>query len=305
MSTNISLPNLDVLKCDNEKKSREYFSELLNVPGDDSNFFKKLYNYIFNFFGYGNLGSQEEPTMWFVGIEEGGGYDNVNEVKKGIEIWDEQKGKIEGTTLDVYEYYKAYFGGENNNDFKELFSKKPQKTWEQVINIALSYNNKKNDANERLKYQLAEFGRLKSDMCHLNLLPLSCKGVTDWKYGDYFPKVNCLRNKDKYIECLIDYRICKIKEMIYEKKPTFVVFYTKCKYRDEKISKIFNNNDPSNNLYECLIDLQDKKKSIYIGKLSSSIIVICYHPASIYHNKKGDYFINIGKRLRELTDSKI
>ncbi len=301
MNTNPNLPNLDELKSENEKKSRDYFKELWEVSGDDGNFFKKLYDYIFNFFGYGNLNGK----YWFVGIEEGGGYDNVNEVKKAIKIWDEQKGKIEGTTLDIFEYYKAYFGGENNDAFKELFFKKPQKTWEQVINILFSYNNKEKNTNAILEYQHDEFGRRESGICHLNLLPLSCKRVADWKYNDYFPKVNCLKNKDKYIECLIEYRIGKIKDIISEKKPDFVVFYTKNKYRDKKISNIFYNNGMSNNFYECFIDLQDKKKSIYIGKLYSSIIVICYHPASIYNNKKDEYFINIGKKLRELTDSKI
>ena len=251
-----------------------------------------LYDYIKNFFGYGNLGSQEEPTMWFVGQEENGG-ECIDEFNESLKMWD--KVKIgNGETIDIKNYYKEleiknsrfnYYTRFFNNDLDKIET--PTKVWKQIINIILSFNGLTPDDDILKNYQIKDFGNIKGKMCSLQLLPLPAPSEYKiWKYGYY--KKKCLEDPKEYIGHIKQYRIYKIKDMIYKNKPTFVIFYawSSLSWKDIK----------------CLLNTDDVKLdgNPIFGKLDGSHIVICYHPSNRKLGNKDEYFINIGKKLREL-----
>src|SRR5713226_7016665 len=81
--------------------------------------------FINHFYGYGNY----DAKYWFVGMEEGGGND-FTEIVKRINAWD-SRGRKE--LEDVAEYHKAI-------GITRLFDERPrlQTTWNKMIRILLS-----------------------------------------------------------------------------------------------------------------------------------------------------------------------
>ena len=275
-----------------------------------------LKEYMHNFFGYGNLGSQEEPTMWFVGQEENGGICN-EEINVILETWRDREKKEVENLQDFYCKYieKIKFRLEKENlsnkdclekSIKECekYLKNPykQEVWTQLMNVAGAY---KEDFNSD------SFGNHSGAICSLELLPLpynySKKDCTDWikVYGPFDIYSEPGKNKmppKKYYEEMIPYRICKIKKLIGEYKPEFVIFYIMSfyKYYKKHFKEILdvyleNNHDISG-------------FPIYKGKLNNDTkitkIVISYHPAAKqipirFGNKKNDYFSGIGGFLKD------
>jgi hypothetical protein len=269
----------------NTEKTPEFFNELLNVKGEDSSFFKKLYSYMFNFFGYGNLLGK----YWFVGIEEGGGYNCIDELKKGINIWHTQKIDCDGTTLDAYEYQKEYFG-EDSKDFQKLFglNNVSQRTWKQLINIILSYKNENNDIS---KYQREKLGRLDGENCILNLFPLSCININSWNYCCLCPGLKCLKNRKEYEDNIKKYRINKLKKLINDYKPELIVFYYKNIINEfyADLEEKYNNN------FQNLSS--SKKYNISLKMINGTKLAAICHPRSVMGEKE-EYFKTVGRLLK-------
>ncbi len=194
-----------------ESQARAFFKNLNNTN-------QKLYEYIFRFFGYGNL----DGKYWFVGIEESGGK-STEEINERVELW-HTRGK--NITEDLNEYHKELKC--DTSAFENYLGANAgsiQTTWEQLIRVILSYqNNKSIERPDILNYQKTELGRIDKDTCLLELLPLPDSRNSGWIYNKYNYD-ECLNDKNLYVENIIQYRIQKIKELIKCKKPKFVVFY--------------------------------------------------------------------------------
>lgn len=272
-----------------ERKDREYFKGLKDSNNKEN---RLLYEFIFNFFGYGNL----KGKYWFVGIEESGGK-TIDDITERVYLWHKNK----SITEDLYEYHKNLISDRSAfNDFLGVNATKIQPMWEQLVRIVLSYeSNKTINDSSILNYQKNNFCRANNETCLLELLPLPDSRNSEWIYKNYD---FCLDNKDIYVENIMQYRIQRIKELIHAKKPLFVVLY---------IMSYFNS---SYGKYICSIFksgfqpkyLKNSDFPIYIGKLNNTTLLVTHHPAAhnnnknkkIFKNDKNDYFKEIGRLLK-------
>lgn len=273
-----------------EQKARDYFQNLKNSNITEN---RLIYEFIFNFFGYGNL--EEKCKYWFVGIEESGG-NLIDEVNERVALWYKNK----NITEDLYEYHRNLTKDRSAfDDFLDAKATKIQFTWEQLIRIVLSYEDKTINPDTILSYQKNNLCRINNNTCLLELLPLPDSRNSQWIYKNYD---SCLNNKDIYVENIIQYRIQRIKELIKYKKPQFVVLY---------IMSYFNS---SYGKYICSIFesgfqpqyLESSDFPIYIGKLNNTTLIVSHHPTAhnnnknkkIFKNNKNNYFTEIGKLLK-------
>lgn len=168
-------------------------------------------NRINNFWGYGNLNS----NVWFIGMEEGFhgsllGLENRFNKTKNKSVIDLQDGMV-----DVKDHMRW---------FSEKSSSQP--TWRKLILILLFLEDKKINNDKIKKYQKEKFGRLKSNHCSLEFMPLPCRSVgkADWFYDKF--GIDYLVNRKSYIEKIMPTRIKLFKKLIEKYKPKIVIFYS-------------------------------------------------------------------------------
>jgi hypothetical protein len=167
-------------------------------------------------FGYGNPGVSEYPTVWFLGPEEKGSYEelqervqawfsaaNSNESFVDIEIFHKQLDLIQSKTFADY-----YFGPNNVT----------QRTWKGIIEILFGFeDNPLPDLNIKKKYQRESFGRLYSDNCIIELSPFQSEALTDCNFD----------NKDVVMKATLPNRIKKVGQLIVKHRPKVVFMHTK------------------------------------------------------------------------------
>jgi len=171
-----------------------------------------LENRIKNFWGYGNLNSK----IWFIGIEEG--FDgNMDELERRFNrTKDKSVIDIQGDMKGVPDHIK-------------WFSNRPslQRTWSKLILILLSLESEKNIDNEKIRaYQKHKFGRLNSNHCSLEFMPLPCPSIKsgNWFYEQF--NIDYLKSRKNYIEKIMPKRISLFKKLINDYNPKLVVFYS-------------------------------------------------------------------------------
>ncbi len=124
-----------------------------------------------------------------------------------------------------------------------------QRTLSKLILIYLTLKWKNIISNEDIREtQTNIFGRINSDTCNLELMPLPCRSVNekDWIYKDF--NIPWLWSRKEYIERFMPQRICLFQKLIHEKKPKIVIFYS-FSYRDKRDLIIWKPTKKINNLF--------------------------------------------------------
>lgn len=174
--------------------------------------------FIPTFFGYGSFAAD----YWFIGMEEGLG-EEINEVYKRLDIWDEL-GKPELT--DMADFYKRLGKGEFFNH-----PVKVQKTWSRLSRLALAFRGKDVNENSVKNHQGFQLGRKGKDTCLLELMPLPSPNTAEWHYN-MWSDIPYLKNRESYDEACLPFRTANLHRLINEHHPKVVIFYGKTRVKE-------------------------------------------------------------------------
>lgn len=223
---------------------------------------------IHNFLGYGNIKS----NFWFFGMEEGFNGTMKELEKRFINTHHKH-------TFDAYEDMKDV------KDHIKWFSKNPplQNTMKQLIRLYLSFRNQDNISTDKIRnYQELKFGRLSSDTCSLNLMPLPCKSTNerDWFYDKY--NLDYLESRKTYFEKILPLRIKLYRNILSKYNPEVVVFYS-LSYLDYW-KKIIGK------------DFKKINNRLYYAKVNKTNFYVIPHPSAF--GIKNDFWLESGKLIR-------
>jgi len=228
-----------------------------------------LDQFIHTFYGSGTYSGK----YWFVGMEPGGG-DSFDEVSRRISVWHEL-GKQEIDDSEVFH---------NRINMHEYFADpvKVQKTWSQLIRVILSSQGKGTTLSDVKTYQRDTLGRINSETCLLELLPLQSPKLSTWHY-DQWSDLEILKDRAAYTKFCLPWRCEHIRSRIITYRPQVVVFYS-YSYR--------------NSWMEIAVpEVRFTEESVYwIGELKGTLFVITKHPAM--RGIKNSYFESIGTVIR-------
>lgn len=172
------------------------------------------YDYIQNFFGYGNL----KAPYWFIGKEEGGGKDAEENIRR-ISLWKEMGSP---TTNDMYDFHIRL--GFTNHQLSRL-----QQTWSkiaQMLNV-IETGNDFELVEEKRSYLINRLGRHSSNNCLLELMPIPARstGKDRW-LGKDISEAPELKDKDEYMRLFVGTRINSLRNLVKTHNPRLVVFYS-------------------------------------------------------------------------------
>lgn len=179
------------------------------MPLDD----ELLAEYMTTFYGYGTYRGE----WWLVGMEEGGG-DSVNDITSRLTRWN-GRGRKELEDVDL-------FAGSPSHE--KWFTRSPplQPTWAKLIRLILSAEGRPVDSDAIRAYQGAHLGRLDSNNCILELLPLPSPSIGHWIYGEH-SRLADLRDRRTYTERIAPSRVEHLRQRIVAHKPKAVIFYSR------------------------------------------------------------------------------
>lgn len=167
-----------------------------------------LEQYIHGFYGYGNL----DADCWFIGME-GGFKEDVEDVEKRLEKRLKTWNEWEREELEDLRDFQEEIG------IDEWFGENPksQDTWNPLIRVLLAIKRgtqEEADLDKVKRYQSEKLGRKNGETLLLELLPLPSKSTDKWIYDEY-SEIEYLQSRERY----------RIKDLIKDNSPKFVVFY--------------------------------------------------------------------------------
>lgn len=239
----------------------------MNVSLDDT----LLKHFMSTFYGSGNyLGN-----YWFIGMEEGGGFD-LNQVTKRINAW-----RVLGQTelVDIYQFHL-------NIGYLEYFTNpiRSQKTWIQQARILLSSKGLPTSKEDVRIYQRDQIGRITGETCLLELLPLPSPSLNTWNYNTW-SSLPFLKDRSVYRNFCVPWRTEHIRLRIKEHKPMVVVFMGRA-YSTYWHTIVGNNAN--------FVD----QGGFWADISDGTIYVITKHPAA--YGVTNAYFDAIGEFLRQI-----
>ena len=167
-------------------------------------------------FGYGNPGIKENPTIWFLGPEEGGNYNQQKSTR--IEAWFSiSKSK---NFVDIFEFHKKLDDLLPGSTLKQHFTGKRliNPTWGGIVQIIAGYEGEICLSREgKRSFQAEKLGRSDSTNCILELSPFSSKALKDKSWPD----------KNITLDNILPKRILALSELILKHRPKVVFMHTK------------------------------------------------------------------------------
>lgn len=158
-----------------------------------------LESYINGFYGYGSYSA----PYWFIGMEPGGEV-TLEQIEARLKAWDE-RGSPELESLGHYD-------------------KGIQKTWGGLIKIQFAIESRDATPDLVRSYQQSYWGKLDSETCLMELLPLPSPNAYDWAYPGW-SSLTQLRSRSAYVLHYASRRTRLLRTRIREHKPKAVVFY--------------------------------------------------------------------------------
>jgi len=163
------------------------------------------------FYGYGSYAGR----FWLVGMEEGGGATR-REIAARLQTWQARGGR---ELEDLTEFSEAAVSHKWFGDRPAL-----QSTWSKLIRLLLAVQGMSPSTDQIRAYQGRSLGRLNSDHCLLELLPLPSPSIGEWLYGQ-FSSLDYLANRQSYTGHVQGSRIVHLQRRMDEHRPRAVIFY--------------------------------------------------------------------------------
>lgn len=170
-----------------------------------------LTNYVESFYGFGNW----EAPIWFVGIEEAGGW-RQRDIDRRLQAW-ARDGRAE--LEDAPTFYPASGNARWHGTTAAL-----QPTWAQLLRMLLAARAVSTTNGAILDYQRGHLGRRNGETCLAELLPLASPSIKEWHYSNW-SKLRWLETRERYYAHLLVARAAGLARRIKEHKPEVVIFY--------------------------------------------------------------------------------
>ncbi len=166
------------------------------------------------FWGYGNF----KASVWFVGIEEGcssSSEELILRMRKTANATEPILLDVQDDMNNIPSHIKHFHA-----------PKSVQKTWDKIIKIILTLQNKPINRESVIDFQKSQLGRKNSDHCLIELLPLPSRSTrkNDWMYGN--TNLSELKDRRTYQKRFLLERANKLRELILEYCPKMVIFYS-------------------------------------------------------------------------------
>ncbi|MCG6156742.1 hypothetical protein [Rubinisphaera margarita] len=161
-------------------------------------------NHLLNFIGYGSLSA----SIWFLGMEEGGGGEANLRVRLQFEPVEdlERAHRLLGVT-------KFHAG-------------RPviQRTWRAMSYLMLRLQNRPADREAIRAYQAQELGRFEGDSLLVELMPIPKPRIGRWDYEELLPQ---FASREDYYRTVKPDRVQLLRELMEQHEPRLVVGYGK------------------------------------------------------------------------------
>ena len=236
-------------------------------------------------YGYGNPGIKENPTIWFLGPEEGGNYyQKIPRINAWFSI---SKSK---NFVDIFEFHKKLddlLPGSNPLAQHFIGKRLINPTWGGIVQIIAGYEGEICLSREgKRSFQAEKLGRSDSTNCILELSPFSSKALKDKSWPD----------KNTTLDNILPKRILALSELILKHRPKVVFMHTKAYWVNfEKVIAKVEGID--NVKFEFIKEVP--KIKYYQGKVS--LYVLIYAPS--FAIKGGpDTWFNLGKEIKNIVD---
>ena len=224
------------------------------------------------FWGYGNLDSD----IWFIGMEEGF-HGNLTDLENRFNrTKDKSVIDLQDGMSDVQDHMKWFLPNSNI-----------QRTWSKLILILLTLKSNYKITNYNIKeFQRKEFGRLNSNHCSHEFMPLPCRSIKkkDWFYDKF--EIDYLESRRKYLDKIMPLRIKLFQELIKRYNPKIIICYS-FSYLEKWKEIIGCNLSKKKNLYHCKKDNTD-------------FFVI---PHSTAHGMTNNDWIEIAQNIKQISGS--
>lgn len=122
-------------------------------------------------------------------------------------------------TVDSIEYHLRL-------GYTERQLSKIQPTWTKLIQLLLTLEGKGSSKEERREYQRHKLARIDSNHCLLELMPMASKSTSLWLWQSIFHDYYGYADRKSYFSAVAPQRRQKLKSLIEEYAPKFVVFYS-------------------------------------------------------------------------------
>ena len=171
----------------------------------------RLANYSEGFYGFGKW----EARIWFIGIEEAGGWDQQH-VHRRLQAW-HQNGRAD---LEDAPTFYPDAGNKRWHGAAAVL----QPTWAQLLRMLLAARGMPTTNEALLDYQRRHLGSRGGETCLAELLPLPSPSTKDWHYPKW-SKLRWLENRQQYYGHLLVARAAGLARRIKTHKPEVVIFY--------------------------------------------------------------------------------
>ena len=170
-----------------------------------------LREYMEGFWGFGN----PERSLWFVGMEQGGG-GSQEELQKRLDSW-ALRGR--GRFDDLHEYCLAIGERRWTRPHPPI-----QPTWKHLIRLALLSVGEEPHLESIRRFQGEDLGRRSGNTCLIELLPLPARNLSTWRYDKWttFPE---LSSRQGYLTDVGARREVGLRTLIDQHAPRTVMFY--------------------------------------------------------------------------------
>lgn len=222
----------------------------------------------------GDIGNPSSPSVWFCGIEWGGGHNEAslrNSMSRDLE-----------TPPRGYDHEK------DNLDC--IFNRRVMKIIAAMCNIDV--NNYKEVALTRKPFVQGSPGFFK-----MNLFPISFKNTNHKLWQDSFSKLTGFDNKAQYMSWCRQERFPKIQSWLLQYQPLAVICFGLTFSSDFKAA--FANNDTI-----FITEEIDGKLLSWARHSNGSLIIICPFPVNRYGLNSNMLLQKFGNRISELLDKK-
>jgi hypothetical protein len=171
-----------------------------------------LQAYMASFAGYGDL----RAPLWFVGMEEGGGRD-VDDLVRRVDAWEVRgRQRLE----DLAGFHRAIG---MSRHFEAPYPL--QRTWGPLSRVLQASRGASTTLSELRHVQATQLGTYGGGAALLELLPLPAPNTNTWPYAALAKHVPALRDRVTYRDTYEHVRLAMLRALIEEGRPRAVICY--------------------------------------------------------------------------------
>lgn len=225
----------------------------------------------------GDLGSSNEQSIWFCGIEWGGGF--LDDTKKLQEIFKKDVSKMS-------------FGFENPDENTAYIY-----NWQAMKLLSAVHGGKTSEYKEFAK-KFKPFVKNEKGFCRLNLYPLAFKNTNHELWSESFTKTTGFKNKNEYIKWIQENRFLVMQNWVKTYNPKLIIC-TGISYKNDFIKAFGYENAKINK------ELIEDKIFYWFKNPNGTLVVIIYFMIGRYGLSKDSVIQKTGEKIAQISKNNI